>query len=288
MECSLCDYQCSFIVNCGSYIIFPQDANLKGLGFGGDLNPTARTNFPAFYFYYVGGEMRWWFCREHCGWCPGSDAAGRPVGASIATHVTDRWRARGDRGARVLARTSLQSPAAPCTREMLPPLVSRYDWSGREPSDSHCQGSQVSPWPPGRCSRGLCQDQADRDQHRHARDGGRMVVGRLRGGAVPASSFLSDHQLSWQVTSATLSSSSSLSSSMFRVLSKISIKGSQLQLLASACLLVSWKIREHSAISAAKIVKYTNYNVKLEELLVSCNTVTWSNAMYLWPLASCV
>jgi len=52
-----------------------------------------------------------------------------------------------------------------------------------------------------------------------------------------------------------------------RVLSKISIKGSQLQLLASACLLVSWKIREHSAISAAKIVKYTNYNVKLEELL---------------------
>ena len=60
---------------------------------------------------------------------------------------------------------------------------------------------------------------------------------------------------------------------MFRVLSKISIKGSQLQLLASACLLVSWKIREHSAISAAKIVKYTNYNVKLEELLVSFSVI---------------
>lgn len=43
----------------------------------------------------------------------------------------------------------------------------------------------------------------------------------------------------------------------------------QLQLLASACLLVSWKVREHSKITAQKIVKYTNYNVQKDELLIS-------------------
>jgi len=52
-----------------------------------------------------------------------------------------------------------------------------------------------------------------------------------------------------------------------RVLSRIKIKTSQLQCLASACLLVSWKIRSQSTISAVKIVKYTSFNVKLEELL---------------------
>merc|ERR1711881_34603 len=52
-----------------------------------------------------------------------------------------------------------------------------------------------------------------------------------------------------------------------RFLSKVQIKKSQLQLLASACLLVSWKVREHRKITALKIVKYTNYNVQQEELL---------------------
>jgi len=53
-----------------------------------------------------------------------------------------------------------------------------------------------------------------------------------------------------------------------RILSIVDIKASQLQLAASACLLVSWKIQDHSPISAVRIVKYTNYGVKIEELLV--------------------
>ena len=41
------------------------------------------------------------------------------------------------------------------------------------------------------------------------------------------------------------------------------------RILAAACLLVSWKVRECRPISAVKIVKYTNYSVQLETLLVS-------------------
>ena len=52
-------------------------------------------------------------------------------------------------------------------------------------------------------------------------------------------------------------------------LARIPVKGAQLQLLAAACLLVSWKVRECRPISAVKIVKYTNYSVQLETLLVS-------------------
>ena len=52
-------------------------------------------------------------------------------------------------------------------------------------------------------------------------------------------------------------------------LARIPVKGAQLQLLAASCLLVSWKVRECRPISAVKIVKYTNYSVQLETLLVS-------------------
>ena len=52
-------------------------------------------------------------------------------------------------------------------------------------------------------------------------------------------------------------------------LARIPLKGAQLQLLAASCLLVSWKVRECRPISAVKIVKYTNYSVQLETLLVS-------------------
>ena len=52
-------------------------------------------------------------------------------------------------------------------------------------------------------------------------------------------------------------------------LDTILIKGPQLQLLAAACLLVSWKVRECRPISALKIVKYTNFSVQLKTLLVS-------------------
>ena len=68
-----------------------------------------------------------------------------------------------------------------------------------------------------------------------------------------------------------------------RVLSRIKIKTSQLQCLASACLLVSWKIRSQSTISAVKIVKYTSFNVKLEELLVSSLVFVCFKISY-WPL----
>merc|ERR1719192_3213484 len=52
-----------------------------------------------------------------------------------------------------------------------------------------------------------------------------------------------------------------------RFLDIVNIKKSQLQLLGCACLLVAWKVREHTKISAQKIIKYTNFNVTLEELL---------------------
>lgn len=52
-----------------------------------------------------------------------------------------------------------------------------------------------------------------------------------------------------------------------RFLDVVEIKKSQLQLLACACLLVAWKVREHTKISAQKIIKYTNFNVTIEELL---------------------
>ena len=57
-------------------------------------------------------------------------------------------------------------------------------------------------------------------------------------------------------------------SMMDMVLSRISVSPSHLQLLASACLLVSWKVRQHKPISAARIVKYSECRVKQEELLV--------------------
>ena len=44
---------------------------------------------------------------------------------------------------------------------------------------------------------------------------------------------------------------------------------SQLQLLAAACLLVSWKVREHSPISAQKLIEFTDFNVQLDDLLVT-------------------
>ena len=55
---------------------------------------------------------------------------------------------------------------------------------------------------------------------------------------------------------------------LFRVMAKIEITAAQLQLLAAACLLVSWKVRELAPVSALKIVKYTSCSVKVEELLV--------------------
>merc|ERR1711892_921569 len=42
---------------------------------------------------------------------------------------------------------------------------------------------------------------------------------------------------------------------------------SQLQSLATACLLIAWKVREHRAPTSHKLIKYTNYCVTPDELL---------------------
>ena len=46
---------------------------------------------------------------------------------------------------------------------------------------------------------------------------------------------------------------------------------SQLQLLGAVCLLVSWKVRDHSPITAQRLIEYTDYNVDLAALLVSAS-----------------
>ena len=43
----------------------------------------------------------------------------------------------------------------------------------------------------------------------------------------------------------------------------------QLQLLGAVCLLVAWKVREHSGITAQKLVEFTDFNVSTDDLLVS-------------------
>lgn len=52
-----------------------------------------------------------------------------------------------------------------------------------------------------------------------------------------------------------------------RFLSQVELQTGQLQLLACACLLIAWKVREHSKITVDRIVKYTNFNINQEELL---------------------
>ena len=49
---------------------------------------------------------------------------------------------------------------------------------------------------------------------------------------------------------------------------------SQLQLLGAVCLLVSWKVRDHSPITAQRLIEYTDYNVDLAALLVSAALAT--------------
>jgi len=52
-----------------------------------------------------------------------------------------------------------------------------------------------------------------------------------------------------------------------RFLSVCNIRRNQLQLLGSVCLLVSWKVREHSSITAQKLIEFTDFNVSLDDLL---------------------
>merc|ERR1719297_162155 len=52
-----------------------------------------------------------------------------------------------------------------------------------------------------------------------------------------------------------------------RFLQTCKIAKSQLQLLGAVCLLVSWKVREHSPITAQRLIEYTDFNISLEDLL---------------------
>merc|ERR1719295_590542 len=52
-----------------------------------------------------------------------------------------------------------------------------------------------------------------------------------------------------------------------RFLAVVPLKLSQLQLLGSACLMVAWKVREDRQIRVETILKYSNYNIKADELL---------------------
>merc|ERR1711936_1399409 len=52
-----------------------------------------------------------------------------------------------------------------------------------------------------------------------------------------------------------------------RFLAVCNIRRSQLQLLASVRLLVSWKVRAHTSITAQKLVEFSDYNVSLEDIL---------------------
>jgi len=52
-----------------------------------------------------------------------------------------------------------------------------------------------------------------------------------------------------------------------RFLALVPLKLSQLQLLGSACLMVAWKVREDRQIRAETVLKYSNYNIKADELL---------------------
>jgi len=52
-----------------------------------------------------------------------------------------------------------------------------------------------------------------------------------------------------------------------RVLALVPLKLTQLQLLGSACLMVAWKVREDRQIRVETVLKYSNYNIKADELL---------------------
>merc|ERR1712038_1977220 len=52
-----------------------------------------------------------------------------------------------------------------------------------------------------------------------------------------------------------------------RFLSACKIARTQLQLVGAVCLLVSWKVRGHSPITAQKLVEFSDYNVSLEDIL---------------------
>ena len=59
----------------------------------------------------------------------------------------------------------------------------------------------------------------------------------------------------------------------------------QLQLLGAVCLLVSWKVREHSSITAQKLIEFTDFNVSLDDLLVRFGSLFFLDILLVSVLA---
>ena len=60
-----------------------------------------------------------------------------------------------------------------------------------------------------------------------------------------------------------------------RFLSIVRIRQNQLQLLGSVCLLVACKVRQHAALPALKLVEYSDYNLDLNDIMVSFLGQMW-------------
>jgi hypothetical protein len=55
-----------------------------------------------------------------------------------------------------------------------------------------------------------------------------------------------------------------------RFLSVCRIGRSQLQLLGAVCLMVAWKVREHEALPSVRLIEYSDHNLNLMDIMVSC------------------
>ena len=53
-----------------------------------------------------------------------------------------------------------------------------------------------------------------------------------------------------------------------RFLGVCSVAKSQLQLLGAVCLLVAWKVREHTLLPATRLVEYSDFNFTLLDIMV--------------------
>ena len=56
---------------------------------------------------------------------------------------------------------------------------------------------------------------------------------------------------------------------MDRFLCFVKIGQNQLQLLGSVCLLVACKVRQHSPLPASKLIEYSDFNLDLNDIMVS-------------------
>ena len=71
-----------------------------------------------------------------------------------------------------------------------------------------------------------------------------------------------------------------------RFLSLCKIAQSQLQLLASVCLLVACKVRQHRPLSATKLVEYSDFNLDVLNIMVSFGFERYILKYYIWKRRS--